>query len=475
MSDTLYIRFLNLVAKDPEATAVIWKSQVYLRRHLKNALSGLIKKIESTPNPSVAFWGGNHPLALLLPIACSATGKTYLPFSPLSTEQSVFAMAKRRDALLVSPGLTPEWDSHFSDWTNDEATLPNPVNNPSPFLIGFQTSGTTDRPKRVLLPESHILANIDEAIRAQELHQADRILLVLSLCHSGGLCIQALPGLLSGAKLTLHSSFQVSDFWREFEKPVSLEAGPPSTTLIVPSYLRRLLKSENSDIGSLSTARFIGIGSAAVSADLLAPFLKAGTDFLNIYGLTEAGPVLACHPINSKNFNPDRDPPIGQIGPEIEWKIDPATSELFVRGRAVQASYEEDGHPTTSLDLEKWFHTRDLVDVQNGILSFQGRRSATYNIGGMKVHGERIEGIIESLPGVAACLVKTRVHKAFGEILVAVIEREPSSEITSGRDFLSRLRAHQTFLAEHEVPREIEFVNSLTRSSIGKKIRRTDS
>ncbi len=474
MVDSIHLRFVKLVAENPEAPALVWKSRVFRRRELKSALLNLVKEICKSQNKTVGYWGENHPLALLLPLACSAAGKTYFPFSPLYNFSTVSALCKEYDTLLVCPNHAARWDKTFLDWTTSASNevLEFPAHSPA-ALIAFQTSGTTDKPKRVLLPESHVLSNIDEAIRAQSLRETDRILLVLSLCHSGGLCIQALPGLLAGACMTMHPSFQVSEFMAAFQpnKVEPFYLACPTTTLLVPTYLRRLLKSEDAEISALSRTHFIGIGSAPVTADVLAPFIANGTKFLNIYGLTEAGPVLATQLIDSSNLDLDQDPPIGKPGTDIEWKIDSHTAEFSVRGPSVSASYEENHVVTPSTTAEGWFNTRDLVSHENGVLRFLGRLSATFNIGGMKVHGERVENAFERLPGVAACVVNSRQHQGFGEILVALVERDPTSDLKSRRDLLKRLRETETGLAEHEIPREIEFVDSIPRSSIGKKIR----
>ncbi|MBN8540109.1 MAG: long-chain fatty acid--CoA ligase [Deltaproteobacteria bacterium] len=480
MGDSLYLRFLNLVAIAPHVPALQWQSHVFRRQDLENALANLIDEISESPHKSVGYWGENHPLGLLLPLACSALGKTYFPFSPLFSSSTVADLCKAHDTFLVNPLHDSRWDSLFLQWskvrsngfTYDKANKIDKVDSTTVRpLIAFQTSGTTDRPKRVLLPESHILSNIDEAIRAQGLQEADRILLVLSLCHSGGLCIQALPGLFSGALLIMHPAFQIPDFLASFRQNNDASSSFPTTTLIVPAYLRQLLRSNNAELSTLSLARFIGIGSAPVTSDALSPFINAGAKFLNIYGLTEAGPVLATQMIDSACFDRENDPPIGKVAPTIEWRIDPQTSELWVRGPAVRPSYEEEHVVTPSLTADGWFNTRDLVSQDHGVLKFLGRRSFTFNIGGMKVHGERIENAIEQLPDIAACVVNCRQHRIYGEILVATVERDPSKEPISKRELLKRLRASGTGLAEHEIPREVDFVDSIPRSSIGKKIR----
>jgi len=476
MDNSLFLRFVKLVASNPEAPALLWKSHVFRRRELKNALLKLIEEIEKNKNKTIGYWGENHPLALLLPMACSAVGKTYFPFSPLYSLPTVSALCEEYDTLLICPNHDAQWNKIFLEWTTAAYPEPHQASpiSQSAALIAFQTSGTTDKPKRVLLPESHVLSNINEAIRAQSLVEGDRILLVLSLCHSGGLCIQALPGLLAGAFITMHASFQVSEFLAAFQSNKDDSSGNPTcptTTLLVPTYLRRLLKSDNAEISTLSKTRFIGIGSAPVTSDALAPFIATGAKFLNIYGLTEAGPVLATQIIDSRSLDLDRDPPIGKLGVGIGWMIDSRTSELSVRGPSVSASYEENHVIVPSTTADGWFNTRDLVSQENGVLNFLGRMNATFNIGGMKVHGERVENAFERLPGVAACVINSRQHQGFGEILVALVERDPNSEIKSRRALLKRLREAETGLAEHEIPREIEFVDSIPRSTIGKKIR----
>lgn len=458
LNPTLFEIFRKLANSTPTATAVRHENVEYTYGELlemansaEAAIFELLSKCGTqTPDPIfICYWGENHPLALVLPLVCSKLGLTYVPISPLYPEERVKEIVTSLNGFLFgfeNLGSRPKLKS--TDLLERRERQEH--------LLGFYTSGTTGAPKLALIPESQILTNTEAAIQAQNLGRTDRVLAGLSLCHSGGLGIQALPGLLSGARLNLVKGLTPD--------VLADSKDDSNVMLLVPSFLQKLKLSRHNDQIIWKRFRLVGIGSAAFTADLIAPLLEAGTTVMNIYGLTEAGPVLFTEKLKRSEV-----PSIGLATTDTEWRIDPQTAELLVRGQIAQTVYRSENSIQRVHDENGWFNTRDRVELRNGKLYFLGRTNATFNIGGMKVHAEKVEAAIEGIPGVDGCLLVSRKHSVFGEILVAKVELTDSS--LSKRQLIKMLRTRHPELTRYEIPREIEFVEKLARSTIGKKLR----
>lgn len=454
----LYEIFLKLVKETPNEVAIQFGGELFTYQDLQNRIlsieTSIVERVMQrnfSPGDQVyiCYWGDNHPIALVLPLVCSKLGLTYVPISPLYPKERVSEVVASLNVVLLS---------------QTDFEIRKPKGNPIPshdrqkYLLGFYTSGTTGLPKLALIPEEQVMTNTEASIRVQSLGRGDQILAGLSLCHSGGLGIQALPGLLSGARINLKTNLT--------PEALANASDSSNVVLLVPSLLQKLKLSRHGQNIRWQRFRLVGIGSASFTASLVEPILDAGSQVLNIYGLTEAGPVLFTEILTKGEA-----PSIGRPTTKTEWKIDENTSELLVRGKIAQAVYQSDHVIDHVHDNEGWFNTRDRVESRDNKLYFLGRTNATFNIGGMKVHAEKIEAAIENLPGVTGCLLIGRKHAVFGEILVAQVELSDLG--ISKRQLIRLLRGRHPEFSRYEIPREIEFVERLARTTIGKKMRGT--
>lgn len=464
----LFETFTEIAAKTPDAIVIRHEDVAYsyhdLHRHLRRAelyiLEHLIRQEDSAEAPIyVCFWGENHPIALLLPLVCSKLGLTYVPISPLCPKERVAEIVRSLNGILIGQEVfeVSEREAALHEARISELQAARKTDQSrQKYLLGFYTSGTSGLPKLALIPEEQVIENVQAAIQVQGLSQTDRIFAGLSLCHSGGLGIQALPGLLSGARINLKTKVS--------PETLADPSDDSNVLLLVPSVLQKLKLSRHETNVKWSRFRLVGIGSAPFAIGLVDPIIEAGAEVMNIYGLTEAGPVLF-----TKSLTKGVPPSIGYPSTGLEWKIEAATDELLVRGKIVQAAYLSGNAIEHVHDSGGWFNTRDRFALRQNQLYFLGRTTATFNVGGMKVHAEKVEAAIEELPGVQGCLINIRTHRVFGEILVAHVEISGASP--SKRNLLRNLRQRHPDLSRYEIPREVEFVENLPRTTIGKKMR----
>jgi len=171
--------------------------------------------------------------------------------------------------------------------------------------------------------------------------------------------------------------------------------------------------------------------------------------------------------VSSKGFPENL---VGQQGTRVELKI--AHGSLRIRSSGTARCYL--GTAERLRDHEGFVDTGDIVELREGRYYFIGRRGGIINVGGLKVHPEEIEAVINRHPEVRMSLVRGRKNSITGAIVVAdVVLREKLDPATQRSVEVRQeiLRACREKLPQHKVPAAIRFVPVLDLSSAGKTVR----
>lgn len=448
------------ISRDPDRALIIFDGEKITNSEFKRIVARFVHHLRENgigAGDRFAYCGENHPIVLAAVFAASQMDATFVPIAGVNH--------------LAAPTHIENLGVKFSIADTEAKALwhrlrfegmPSDISSVElmrhPRII-FLTSGTSGTAKYVALPESHLSANIEASIETQRMGRDDVVLATLSICHSGGLCIQTLPAICAGAILILSTGFSVASF-RELAV-----AHSPTVTLTVPSHLRLMKLSSLWDESILEKFRLIGIGSALLSASLARVSQFKRLKLMNIYGLTEAGPCAVTGWLEKHSVTSDDAVSIGLPGSGIEIKLSSGESgEIQLRGAAVDANYIDETGVRPACDSDGWFATGDVGFRKGSDFFLVGRNSEFLNVGGMKMHPGEIENVIADIEGVRACAVVTRTHSVFGEILVGYVELETGTSMKR----IEIVRRCKEKLARYKVPREIEFVSALPRSAIGK-------
>ncbi len=324
-----------------------------------------------------------------------------------------------------------------------------PVPDPGLATIIY-TSGTTGRPKGVMLSHTNMLANAEDATAVLPLNEEDLLLSFLPLSHgfertggfytslrAGGTIaygggIASLTDDLSAVRPTIlccvprvlervyqhmlgerENAAFVKQKILSWALEVGRAAGRVRTadvgTAALPFPLslqhgladRLVFRALRSALGG--RIRFLVSGGAPLNADLACFFYGAGISVYEGYGLTEAGPVVACN-------TPDRNR-VGSVGtplPQVAVRI-ADDGEVCVHGPNVMAGYYNRPEDTAAaLDAEGWLHTGDIgaIDAQ-GFLSITDRKKdLLITSQGENVAPQPIEGRFRQEPLIEeACLI----------------------------------------------------------------------
>jgi acyl-coenzyme A synthetase/AMP-(fatty) acid ligase len=318
------------------------------------------------------------------------------------------------------------------------------------------TSGTTGTPKLV----KHTLATLTGAIKPRD-PSAEPIVwsTFYDIRRYGGLQI-FLRAALTGTPLVLSSPQEpLADFLTR--------AGKRGITHIsgTPSQWRRVLMSPAARAIAPSYIRLSGeIADQAILNQLQSRYPNA--KIAHAFASTEAGVVLQ---VNDVVMGISAD----AIGPnaDVETKVEEGT----LRVRSNRTAFEYLGKNIQPLkDAHGFVDTSDVLELREGRYYFSGRRDGIINVGGLKVHPEEVEAVLNRHPDVGMSLVRTRKSSITGGLVVADVvlrkSEHPEDDAKAlQRDILSFCREQ---LALYKVPVGINFVSTLAVAETGKLIRR---
>ena len=320
------------------------------------------------------------------------------------------------------------------------------------------TSGTTGVPKLVV----HTLASLAGAINGDRVQTVPAVWSTFyDIRRYGGLQI-LLRALLGGGSLVLSSAAEsTGDFL--------IRAGARGVTHIsgTPSHWRRALMSPSAHRIAPHYVRLSGeIADQAILDHVRACY--PGARIAHAFASTEAGVGFAVED-GLAGFPASL---LTQRGVEVELKVE----EGSLRIRSARTGIRYLGSPGEPLaDRDGFVDTGDIVELRGARYHFVGRRGGIINVGGLKVHPEEVEAVINGHPQVQMSVVRTRKNAITGALVVAdvVLRTAPDSAETGRvaeleREILQRCR---DALSRHKVPAAIRFVRFLGVAGTGKVVR----
>ena len=325
------------------------------------------------------------------------------------------------------------------------------------------TSGTTSRPKRVLLSHANLCASAGTIAAGLALGSGDRTLIAMPLSHVHGLMVW-LATLSSGGSTACPPSFDPARFaaWLEELRPTWYSAVPTIHHAVVA--LAGLDPVRAGRVG----LRFVRSSSAPLPPRLGTELETLfGAPVIEAYGMTEASHQITSNPLPPGERRPGSvGRPVGaevSVVDEAGRPLPPgAQGEVAIRGRGVTAGYE--GLPA-ACDADGWLRTGDLgwLDT-DGYLHLAGRLKELVNRGGEKIAPREVEEALSAHPAVAEAVVFPAPHPTLGEDVGAAVVLRPGTTAT-----VQDLRAHvRARLAGHKVPGRLCFVERIPTGPSGK-------
>ncbi|MCX4149921.1 MULTISPECIES: class I adenylate-forming enzyme family protein [Paraburkholderia] len=342
---------------------------------------------------------------------------------------------------------------HAIDDITDVPFAPESVDEDAPAVIIF-TSGTTGVAKGIVMSHRSVIANIQNLLvltgrlpsALPASHAGTVSLMTMPLFHLAGLQIQIMNLLSGGTLVFLEGRFDALEVLRLIEREQVRAWGS------VPTMVSRVIHHD--DFAKYDTASIASIpmGGAAIPHELRAEiaraFPKTQKRVGNMYGLTEAGGVLAAG--SGKDLD-ERPQCVGKPLPTVEVRISnpnlDGVGEIMARTPSATSGFV--GDPTPIDDADGWIATGDLGRLDgDGYLYVVGRQKDTIIRGGENIASVHVERCIRTHPDVLEAAVVPLPHADLGEeVGAAVVLRDGAT--VSAADLTRHAAQH---LAKFEVP-----------------------
>jgi fatty-acyl-CoA synthase len=330
------------------------------------------------------------------------------------------------------------------------------------------TSGTTGKPKGVVLRHSGIVNNARLSTARIALDPGAVWLNVLPMFHIGGSVTMTL-----GCFANFGTQVLLSEFTADAMLDALARYGV-NVTMAVPTMMHAMFQSERFATTDFSALQVIVTGGTAIAPELVREVRQRfGVDVMVLFGQTEAG---GCMCLTRRTDGEERiTTTVGTPLPLSEAKIVRADGaiaglneigEICVRTRCAMIEYFHMPERTAeTLDAEGWVHTGDLgVMNADGYLKVTGRLKDMIIRGGENIYPREIEDVLAEHPAVAQAAVYGVADAKWGEKVAAAVILKPGAR-TDGDALTAYL---QERIARHKVPKAWRFVASFPVNASGK-------
>ncbi|KAH0290044.1 AMP-binding enzyme [Aureobasidium namibiae CBS 147.97] len=490
--------------------------------------------------------GYNYVVTLLSILACNAIAVPLALSFPASEHRHVInlsqasillasdkSLQKAREVIAegldVIPGLHSV-NEMLSRSRENDIPYPDVLYTADAGIMLF-TSGTTAKPKGVMLSDATLSAQAQSLMEAWDYTSSDHLLHVLPLHHIHGIVNAVLTPLLSGSCIEIVYPFDADAVWRRLsvpflenqdinndkEKSLSARKMPPITFFTaVPTIWSRMLETYPSLSPEIQAAGKEAIsrkhlrlnisGSAALPKPIRDGWteLSGGNVLLERYGMTEVGMALSCGLDDNDRIDGSVGWPLRSVEARLVEtnaagvqqviehgeELDVVTGkerqgEIHLRGPTVFDGYWRDPVTTAKeFTQDGWFKTGDIATRRHvngsgqgtsgswatGPAYFvQGRQSADIiKTGGEKVSALEIEREILALPEVREVAVLGLPSQMWGQKVVAVVVLSEGTDSKPSWELADLRKSLRNRLVGYKIPQDLVVVQTIKRNAMGK-------
>jgi long-chain acyl-CoA synthetase len=336
------------------------------------------------------------------------------------------------------------------------------------------TGGTTGVPKGAMLTHGSIYVNmVQSAVWGQQFTRRgdERILLVLPLFHVYGMTVGMMLSFWNGTMMILLPKYSVDQLLDAIQhlRPTFLPG--------VPTLFQSILNHPRAATCGLEYIKSLGSGAAPLAVETINRFERlAGAMLREGYGMTE----LSCSAITTPFMGIRKPGSIGVPMPSTEARVvDLETGErdvpageegeLIIRGPQMMKGYWNNPGETANTIRNGWLHTGDIARMDaDGYFYIVQRKKDMINVGGFKVFPTEVDEVLYAHPAVAEAAAIGIPHAYRGEVVKAFVVVRENHSLTV-EELIDYCRAR---LAKFKVPAEVEFLDTLPKSAVGKILRR---
>ncbi len=338
------------------------------------------------------------------------------------------------------------------------------------LAVLLYTSGTSGKPKGVMLSHGNIRTNVEQCRRHINFGPDEVVFGVLPQFHSFGLTVLTMLPLTVGCRVVYSPRFvpgRIVKLFREHR---------PTAIIAIPSMYNALLQVKDAGPADFASLKFAVSGGEPLPEAVTEQFFERfGVRIAEGYGLTETSPVTNwCRPHEYRR---------GSVGPALPWVqqrvVDIETGADVGAGRdgevriagpnLMQGYFNLPEQSAAALDERGYLRTGDIGRRDaDGHLYITGRLKDMLIIGGENVFPREIEEVLNAHPAVKDSGVVGLKDAMRGEVPLAFVELKEGAAATTEE----LVRWCRGKLAGYKVPGEVRLVAEMPRGPTGKVLRR---
>jgi long-chain acyl-CoA synthetase len=441
------------------------------------------------PDEHVLLFMRNHPAYLELMFACWWAGLVVVPVNAklhLREAQWIAEHAHARWAFITAdvgtglqvPGRCIDVDTAAYEQLQDAPAAELHDRAPTDLAWLFYTSGTTGKPKGVMLTHRNLMTmGLTYFIDVDAIAPGDAIVYGPPMSHGAG--IYAIPHMMAGARHVVPAS---GGF--DAEEIFGLAGAIGRVNMFAaPTVVKRLVDHAQAHGLDGEGFKTIVYGGAPMYAEDIKRALRVlGPRFVQIYGqgetpmvataLSRASLLDAAHPRYAQRIasvgvaqtpvevrvtdSEGRELPLGEVG------------EVLVRGDTVMAGYWQDPAATAAALRDGWLFTGDMGSLDaDGFLTLKDRSKDLIISGGSNIYPREVEEVLLLAPGVAEVSVVGAPDPEWGEVVVAFVVAQPGGAVRT-EDLDAACLQH---IARFKRPKRYVFVDALPKNNYGKVLK----
>jgi long-chain acyl-CoA synthetase len=366
----------------------------------------------------------------------------------------------------------------YEDWVSSfPADDPGAESDRGDVAFQLYSSGTTGRPKGVMLSNDNFFSLLPLAKEMWGLTHDSVNLIAMPLFHIGG-GGWAVAGMYEGCTSVIFRELDPAALIRTIEQERITHA------FLVPAVLQFMLMVPGVADADYSSLRVLVYGASPISEDVLARCVEmfAPCKFWQAYGLTETtGAVVNLAPEDHDPGGPNRHRlrSCGLPGPGVELRIVGdddreceigEVGEIWIRSPQVMIGYWNQPEETTkSITPDGWFKSGDAGYLDaDGYLYIHDRVKDMIVSGGENVYPAEVENVLMGHPAIADVAVIGVPHEKWGETAKAIVVRAPDSEVTEA-EIIAYAKER---LATFKCPTSVDWADMLPRNPSGKVLKK---
>ena len=395
----------------------------------------------------------------------------------LEAVESIRPFLKNVIAFVALEGLKEGWLDYETLLEKTDPDFTKPEISESDLLSINYTSGTTSRPKGVMITHRNAYLNVVGTLLHHPMAASDRYLWTLPMFHANGWTFVWTVTAAGGTHVCLRKVEPVGLFQKLKDESVTMLCAAPTVLISIanaPADLRR---------DAQTGVRVITAGAPPAAATIERMEGELGWEITHAYGLTETSPFIticesrpehaqmslrercmikACQGVELLTSGELR--VVGDDGNEVPPDGE-TLGEIVVQGNVVMKGYYEDPEATAHVMRGGWFHTGDAAVVHpNGYVEIRDRLKDVIISGGENISSVEVEGVLLRHPAVQEVAIVGLPHERWGEAPFAFVVLKAGC-VASEDELRDFARSH---LAHFKAPHGVTFLPELPKTATGK-------